>query len=119
MYSRYDVLKLINEKSSISLSDIPTEHLTSARALITEMEKAGLVVPSASRSGPFSLTETGKAVFLELQAAVDKEVQQRTREKRSQITQYAFNILMFALGLVAEHFAEILQTILDFLALFS
>ena len=112
--TRFDVLKLMYKNNPLRITDLSPAQVQDVRAFVKQLFDEGYVKPYTSKHGPFYLTDKGRTCYLELQDAVDKEVQQHAQNKRSSRLRYLFDFFLFVLGLVVEHFGDVFNTAWQF-----
>ena len=112
--TRFEVLKLLYEHNPLRMESIPIAQARDILAFIKQLSDEGYVQSCARRHGPFYLSDEGRALYLELQDAVDKELQQHAQNKRSSRLRYLFDFFLFVLGLVVEHFGDVFNTAWQF-----
>ena len=115
MVTRYEVLSKLYGKSPLYLADIAPEDLKDSKALLKQMAVEGYVLSYNSSTGPFYLTDKGRVLYLEIQEALDEEAEKSAAEKIEKKADRRFQILMFVLGLFAEHFTGVIDFCIDFL----
>ena len=108
----YDILKLLDEKSPVYLTDISPESAYDVLTLLRQLCKEGYVSFAPSSNGPYSLTHKGRVYYLKLQDALDNVSRQHAQQKTSNRFRYLFDFSLFVAGLLVEHYAEIFDAIL-------
>lgn len=72
MVKRYDVLKMLYEKPQLYLKDVEPEKLKDFKAVAKQLGIEGYVRTPISLSGAYSLTERGRAYYLDLASEEQK-----------------------------------------------
>lgn len=117
MVTKYKVLKLLYEKSPLYLQDVEPGMLRDFKALAKELGAEGYVRTPISLNGSYSLTERGRAYYLDLEEVLYKEISDKAEEKRKIMSERCFDILLFVLGLLAERLTGIVDRLINLITI--